>query len=71
MSLAMNRFVFIACALTRSCGMQDKPPQVPHSPKQKFDAALDVIKGMAAKVIGPKAVREQLGQTQRNPLVQA
>ena len=37
MPLAMNREVFITCAVTGSGDTQDRSPQVPRSPKQIAD----------------------------------
>ncbi|TGV78572.1 3-keto-5-aminohexanoate cleavage protein, partial [Mesorhizobium sp. M2D.F.Ca.ET.145.01.1.1] len=37
MPLAMNREVFITCAVTGSGGSQDRSPHVPRSPKQIAD----------------------------------
>ena len=50
MSLAMNREVFITCAVTGSGGTQDKSPHVPRSPKQIADSAIDAAKAGAAVV---------------------
>ncbi len=50
MPLAMNRSVFITCALTGSGGTQDKSPHVPRSPKQIAEAAVEATKAGAAVV---------------------
>ena len=50
MPLAMNREVFITCAVTGSGGTQDRSPHVPRSPKQIADAAIDAAKAGAAIV---------------------
>ena len=41
MPLAMNREVFITCAVTGSGGTQDKSPHVPRSPEQIATSAID------------------------------
>ena len=48
MPLAMNREVFITCAVTGSGGSQDRSPHVPRSPKQIADSAIDAAKAGAA-----------------------
>ena len=50
MPLAMNRDVFITCAVTGSGGTQDRSPHVPRSPKQIADAAIDAARAGAAIV---------------------
>lgn len=50
MSLAMNREVFVTCAVTGSGGTQDKSPHVPRSPRQIADSAIDAAKAGAAVV---------------------
>ena len=50
MPLAMNREVFITCAVTGSGGTQDRSPHVPRSPKQIADSAIDAAKAGAAIV---------------------
>ncbi|MFX4220520.1 MAG: 3-keto-5-aminohexanoate cleavage protein [Thalassobaculum sp.] len=50
MSLAMNREVFVTCAVTGSGGTQDKSPHVPRSPQQIADSAIDAAKAGAAVV---------------------
>ena len=42
MPLAMNRDVFITCAVTGSGGTQDRSPHVPRSPQQIAEAAIEV-----------------------------
>ena len=50
MPLAMNREVFITCAVTGSGGSQDRSPHVPRSPKQIADSAIEAAKaGVAAR----------------------
>src|SRR5882724_7886905 len=50
MPLAMNREVFITCAVTGSGRSQDRSPHVPRSPKQIADSAIDAAKAGAAIV---------------------
>ncbi|XXK32456.1 3-keto-5-aminohexanoate cleavage protein [Rhodobacteraceae bacterium nBUS_24] len=50
MPLAMNREVFITCAVTGSGSTQDKSPHVPRSPKQIADSAIAAAKAGAAVV---------------------
>ncbi|WP_170335525.1 3-keto-5-aminohexanoate cleavage protein [Ruegeria arenilitoris] len=50
MPLAMNREVFITCAVTGSGGTQDKSPHVPRSPEQIANSAIDAAKAGAAVV---------------------
>lgn len=50
MPLAMNRNVFITCAVTGSGGTQDKSPHVPRSPEQIAASAIDAAKAGAAVV---------------------
>ncbi|MEO1316393.1 MAG: 3-keto-5-aminohexanoate cleavage protein [Pseudomonadota bacterium] len=50
MPLAMNREVFITCALTGSGGTQERSPHVPRSPAQIAAAAIDAAKAGAAVV---------------------
>ena len=50
MPLAMNRDVFITCAVTGSGGTQDRSPHVPRSPKQIADSAIAAAKAGAAVV---------------------
>ena len=50
MPLAMNREVFITCAVTGSGGTQDKSPHVPRSPQQIADSAIAAAKAGAAVV---------------------
>jgi len=50
MPLAMNREVFITCAVTGSGGTQDRSPHVPRSPKQIADSAIAAAKAGAAVV---------------------
>ena len=50
MPLAMNREVFITCAVTGSGGSQDRSPHVPRSPEQIANSAIDAAKAGAAVV---------------------
>ena len=50
MPLAMNREVFITCAVTGSGGTQDRSPHVPRSPKQIAESAIEAAKAGAAVV---------------------
>ncbi|WP_135506978.1 3-keto-5-aminohexanoate cleavage protein [Roseovarius aestuariivivens] len=50
MPLAMNRDVFITCAVTGSGGTQDKNPHVPRSPAQIADSAIKAARAGAAVV---------------------
>ncbi len=50
MPLAMNREVFITCAVTGSGATQDRSPHVPRSPEQIADSAIDAAKAGAAIV---------------------
>lgn len=50
MPLAMNRDVFITCAVTGSGSSQDRSPHVPRSPEQIANSAIDAAKAGAAVV---------------------
>ncbi len=50
MPLAMNREVFITCAVTGSGSSQDRSPHVPRSPAQIADSAIEAAKAGAAVV---------------------
>ena len=50
MPLTMNRDVFITCAVTGSGGTQDKSPNVPRSPEEIANSAIDAAKAGAAVV---------------------
>ncbi len=50
MPLAMNREVFITCAVTGSGGTQDRSPHVPRSPEEIAKSAIDAAKAGAAVV---------------------
>ncbi|MEM8758713.1 MAG: 3-keto-5-aminohexanoate cleavage protein [Pseudomonadota bacterium] len=50
MPLAMNREVFVTCAVTGSGGTQDRSPHVPRSPKEIAESAIDAAKAGAAIV---------------------
>ena len=50
MPLAMNREVFITCAVTGSGGTQDRSPHVPRGPRQIADSAIAAAQAGAAVV---------------------
>ncbi len=50
MPLAMNREVFITCAVTGSGSTQDRSPHVPRSPQQIANSAIEAAKAGAAIV---------------------
>ncbi|WP_226627059.1 3-keto-5-aminohexanoate cleavage protein [Alloyangia pacifica] len=50
MPLAMNKEVFITCAVTGSGGTQDRSPHVPRSPEQIANSAIDAATAGAAVV---------------------
>jgi len=50
MPLAMNREVFITCAVTGSGSTQDRSPHVPRSPAQIAESAIDAARAGAAVV---------------------
>ena len=50
MPLAMNREVFITCPVTGSGNTQDRSPNVPRTPKEIADSAIDAAKAGAAIV---------------------
>ncbi|UYV36272.1 3-keto-5-aminohexanoate cleavage protein [Rhodobacteraceae bacterium D3-12] len=50
MPLAMNRDVFITCAVTGSGGTQDRSPHVPRSPEEIASSAIDAARAGAAVV---------------------
>ncbi len=50
MPLAMNREIFITCAVTGSGATQDRSPHVPRSPQQIADSAIAAAKAGAAVV---------------------
>ncbi len=50
MPLAMNREVFITCAVTGSGGTQDRSPKVPRSPEQIAESAIAAARAGAAVV---------------------
>jgi uncharacterized protein (DUF849 family) len=50
MPLAMNREVFITCAVTGSGSSQDRSPHVPRSPQQIADSAIEAARAGAAVV---------------------
>ena len=50
MALAINKNVFITCAVTGSGSSQDKSREVPRSPKEIADSAIDAAKAGAAIV---------------------
>ncbi len=50
MPLAMNREVFITCAVTGAGGTQDRSPHVPRSPAQIAESAIEAARAGAAVV---------------------
>jgi len=50
MPLAINKNVFITCAVTGSGGTQDRSPHVPRSPEQIADSAIAAADAGAAVV---------------------
>ena len=50
MPLAMNKDVFITCAVTGSGSTQDRSPHVPRSPKQIAESAIAAARAGAAVV---------------------
>ena len=50
MALAINKNVFITCAVTGSGSSQDKSREVPRSPKEIADSAIEAAKAGAAIV---------------------
>lgn len=50
MPLAMNREVFITCAVTGAGGTEDRSPHVPRAPKDIAESAIDAAKAGAAVV---------------------
>ena len=50
MPLAINREVFITCAVTGSGSTQERSPHVPRSPEQIANSAIDAAKAGAAIV---------------------
>ena len=50
MVLEINKEVFITCAVTGSGSSQDKSNEVPRSPKEIADSAIDAAKAGAAIV---------------------
>ncbi|MGA1635668.1 MAG: 3-keto-5-aminohexanoate cleavage protein, partial [Gemmobacter sp.] len=50
MPLAMNREVFITCAVTGAGGTQDRSPHVPRSPAQIAESAIAAAQAGAAIV---------------------
>jgi uncharacterized protein (DUF849 family) len=68
MPLAINKEVFITCALTGSGGTQDRSPHVPRSPEQIANAAIEAAKAGAAVV--HCHVRDPVsGKPSRSPLL--
>ena len=63
MSLAINKNVFITCAVTGSGSSQDKSKEVPRSPKEIADSAIQAAKAGAA--IAHIHVREEDGTPSR------
>ena len=50
MPLEMNREIFITCAVTGSGSTQDRSPNVPRSPEQIAESAIEAAKAGAAVV---------------------
>ena len=51
MALAINKNVFITCAVTGSGSSQDKSREVPRSPKEIADSAIDAAKAAGADAL--------------------
>lgn len=66
MPLAMNREVFITCAVTGSGGTQDRSPHVPRSPEQIADSAIAAARAGAA-VVHCHVRDPETGQPARDP----
>ena len=66
MPLAMNRDVFITCAVTGSGGTQDRSPHVPRSPAQIAASAIDAAKAGAA-IVHCHVRDPETGQPSRDP----
>ncbi len=66
MPLAMNRDVFITCAVTGSGGTQDRSPHVPRSPMEIAASAIDAAKAGAA-VVHCHVRDPQTGAPSRDP----
>jgi uncharacterized protein (DUF849 family) len=66
MPLAMNREVFITCAVTGSGGTQDRSPHVPRSPAQIAESAIAAAKAGAA-VVHCHVRDPDTGKPARNP----
>ncbi|MFA7433609.1 MAG: 3-keto-5-aminohexanoate cleavage protein [Gemmobacter sp.] len=66
MPLAMNREVFITCAVTGSGGTQDRSPHVPRSPAQIAESAIAAAKAGAA-VVHCHVRDPETGQPARDP----
>jgi len=68
MPLAMNRDVFITCAVTGSGDTAGKSPHVPRSPKQIAESAIEAAKAGAAVVHCHVRDRETGAPSRRNDL---
>ena len=66
MPLAMNREVFITCAVTGSGGTQDRSPHVPRSPAQIAESAIAAAKAGAA-VVHSHVRDPETGKPARDP----
>ncbi|MFD1157506.1 BKACE family enzyme [Roseovarius aestuarii] len=66
MPLAMNREVFITCAVTGSGSTQDRSPHVPRSPQQIADSAIAAAKAGAA-VVHCHVRNPETGEPSRDP----
>lgn len=66
MPLAINREVFITCAVTGSGATQDRSPHVPRSPEQIANSAIDAAKAGAA-IVHCHVRDPQTGAPSRDP----
>lgn len=66
MPLAMNREVFITCAVTGSGSTQDRSPKVPRSPKEIAESAIAAARAGAA-VVHCHVRDPETGAPSRNP----
>ena len=63
----MNYNAFITCAVTGSANTTGKHPDIPQTPEQIANAAIDAAKAVAAiaHILGPEVARENLKLTKR------
>lgn len=66
MPLAMNREVFVTCAVTGSGGTQDRSPHVPRSPKEIAESAIAAARAGAA-VVHAHVRDPETGRPARDP----